>query len=493
MEPRLTHHTKPTQAELGLLWCSWPPAHFLSPVLLQRTSSTLPSVPQEENALEAQVHKSRETAKRLSLWIFYGLLTYMPLHIFLSTWLGTSFGVLEAAKIAKDVVLVIGFLFAFCTNIREPWFKTFLRDRLVWLIAAYALLTIGLALIKPTDTDAEILGVVYNLRFLLFFLYGLLLMRLFDAKHIQTVAIKIVLSVSLIVVVFGIVQYVALPNDALKHVGYARENGVLATFFIDNKPDLERVMSTIRDPNSLGSYLIIIGPLLAAIWLKRKNRRVGLAAFGLATVICLVLTFSRSAWLGFVLAAASFAALGDQFRHLVTKHKQAVITSVVILVLVALGGFLLFRNTYFVQNTVLHADKSTKLEDPNQLRVRFFRESIKEISAHPLGGGPGTAGLASIRNQVQGTHLNENYYLQIASEVGIAGLLLFVAIIGLVGRRLWHLHRANPYVTALLASFIGLGLTNFLVHIWSNEAVAYTWWGLAGICLISKPQTKRRS
>jgi hypothetical protein len=50
------------------------------------------------------------------------------------------------------------------------------------------------------------------------------------------------------------------------------------------------------------------------------------------------------------------------------------------------------------------------------------------------------------------------------------------------------LYRANPgdfYVWALLASFAGLALTNFLVHIWSNEAVAYTWWGLAGLYMVS--------
>ena len=428
--------------------------------------------------------------RRASLWIFYGLLAYMPLHIFLSTWLGTSFGVLEFAKVAKDVVLVIGFLFAFCTSLTKPWFKGLFRDRLIWLIAVYTLLTVLLAAIKPTDSDAEILGVVYNLRFLLFFLYGLLLARLFDAKKLRTTSLKIVLAVGAVVVIFGVAQYMFLPDTALSHVGYVRKNGVLPAFFIDDKPDLERVMSTLRDPNSLGSYLLIIGPLAALAWFsqKDKQKKIGLAFLVILTTVCVYLTFSRSAWIGFVVALAGFVVLvlGPQFKRVVTKNKHLLAIAGALVVIASLGTFYVFRNSYFVQNTIIHADESTVLEDPNELRIRFFRESVEDIVSNPLGSGPGTAGLASIRNNVQGTQLNENYYLQIASEIGILGLVLFLAILGGVGWRLFTIHKDNPAVAAVLAAFAGLAVTNFLVHIWSNEAVAYTWWGLAGVFLGAK-------
>jgi hypothetical protein len=138
-------------------------------------------------------------------------------------------------------------------------------------------------------------------------------------------------------------------------------------------------------------------------------------------------------------------------------------------------------DSYFVQNVIFHADKNTVLEDPNELRTRFWKESVQDIATEPEGSGPGTAGLVSIRNDIQGVELNENYYLQIASEVGIIGIMLFLAILGTVAHRL-HMIK-TPLAAAILASFAGLVLTNFLVHIWSNEAVAYTWWGLAGIVI----------
>jgi hypothetical protein len=358
----------------------------------------------------------------------------------------------------------------------------------VWLIVAYAGLTLLLALVKPTDQDAEILGVVYNTRFLLFFLYAGLLVHLFPKKNIRWMAIKTVLASGIIVVLFGILQYLVIPNNALTHIGYSRANGVLPAFFIDEKPDLERAMSTLRDPNSLGSYLIIIGMVAAGIMFatNRRRRELQMGFYILLTLFCLWFTFSRSALLGFMLASVIFIFLSEnRLMHVVRRHRKPILLVTLIGAVILLGGLFAARNTYLVQNLILHSDQNTVLEDPNQLRVRFWQESVLAITLEPEGSGPGTAGLASIKNDKQGTVLNENYYLQIGEEVGVVGLLLFLAILFIVAHRLYW-RRDSEIAVALLASFIGLAFTNFLVHIWSNEAVAYTWWGLAGILLADR-------
>jgi hypothetical protein len=438
-----------------------------------------------------------EYIKQTDLYIFIGLLAYMPLHIFLSTWLGSTFGAIEAAKVAKDGVLVVGFLLTLAVSLRQPWFKPLLRDKLLWLIVAYAALTLLLAAIKPTDRDAEVLGVVYNTRFLLFFLYGILLTHLYPVPRLKTLALKAVIGSGILVVSFGIVQYVFLPNDALIHVGYTRDNGVLPAFFIDEKPDLERIMSTVRDPNSFGSYLIVLTSIVMTIMLATRRlitRRAMLITYVLA-VICIWLTFSRSALVGFLLAIATFVLLhGGAVRSVAHNYRKVLIASSVATLFVIAGGLFATRNTYLVQNVILHADQNTVLEDPNQLRIRFMKESVENIADHPGGTGPGTAGLASIHNNVQGTVLNEDYYLQIATEVGIAGVTLFMAILSVVAWRLYRL-RKSKLVLALLASFVGLAFTNLLVHIWSNEAVAYTWWGLAGLVLAKQalPKATKRT
>jgi len=428
------------------------------------------------------------TAK-CSLYIFYGLLAYMPLHIFISTWLGTSFDVLVFAKILKDIVAVLGFLLALVAASKEPWLRGFAKSKFVWAILLYTLWTLILVIFRQTDQDAEILGVVFNIRFLMFFLYGLILARLFNVNEIRRQAVKIVVVVGAIVVSFGILQYAVLPDDALTHLGYRRANGVLPAFFIDDKPDLERVMSTIRDPNSLGSYLIILAPLVTAglFIMKYARDRWPPALMLAAIILCTFLTFSRGAWIGLVATMITFFFLTDSPLKIEMLKRRHVIIPAFLGTLVVLAGLLFaFRNTYIVQNVVLHADESTVLEDPNEIRVREWGESVDNISENPIGHGPGTAGLASIRNDLQGTELNENYYFQIAYETGLIGLGLFLAILLATGRRLFDMRHDSYVATALLAAFVGLAITNFLVHIWSNEAVAYTWWGLAALTIASR-------
>lgn len=435
-----------------------------------------------------------ERLKSISLSIFVGLLAYMPFHIFLSTWLGSSFHLLEVAKVAKDVVLVIGFAAALLVGIRQAWLKEVFKDRLMWLIGAYGFLTLLMALIKPVDIDAEILGVVYNLRFFVFFIYGALLMRMYKPEWLRRTALKVVLLAALPVLVFGVVQYMWLPDNALTHIGYSRENGVLPAFHIDNKPDLERIMSTLRDPNSLGSYLIIILAIAAAYLLYSKNKDLKQTLWGVTAlgVMCMYFTFSRGAWIGAVVMVAALLAIYIKQKRRIRIGKWLVILGVSAVMLLAAGMFVA-RDTYFVKNVILHADESTVLEDPNELRLRFWRESLEAAKDNPLGYGPGTAGLASVRNEKQGTILNENYYLQILHEVGITGLLLFLAIIGVVIKRLYEGSRNHPATLALLAALIGLCVTNFLVHIWSNEAVAYTCWGLAGLLVYGRNSDNKQT
>lgn len=433
-------------------------------------------------------------ATTISYWIFIGLLAYMPLHIFLSTWLGTSFGILQVMKLLKDAAMITGFLFALLPVLKNRWLHELVKDKLIWLIMGYGLLTLLMAAIKPTASEAEILGVIYNTRFFLFFLYAVVLSKQIDLPKLRQDSLKAVLASAIVVLMFGILQYTVLPSTTLQHFGYQRSNGVLPAFFIDDKPDLERIMSTLRDPNSYGSYLIIIGALSLVLLVKRPKLKKVAVGFLALCVLNVWYTFSRSAWIGFLLMTTVIFVVHhkNSLKRLITK-KVLIVASVSFVIF--LGFIFVNRNSYFIQNVVLHADNSTVLEDPNQLRIRFWRESTTRVVQNPLGSGPGTAGLASIRNNVQGTKLNENYYLQIGSEVGLIGLVIFLAILIIVGWRLWGLIEADWLALALFGSFIGLLVTNFLVHIWSSEAVAYTWWGLAGLVIYNSPKltTKKRT
>lgn len=212
-------------------------------------------------------------------------------------------------------------------------------------------------------------------------------------------------------------------------------------------------------------------------------------ALGLV-LLATFLTFSRSAWLGTIVAAVTFAAgfilSRSRVKSWLAKHKKVIGVIAIGAVMVA-GTLYAARNTYFIQNVIFHADESTVLEDPNELRLLFWRDAIQAIKDNPAGYGPGSAGFSSIKNEKQRVIFTENYYLQVGREAGVLGLLLFLVIIFMVAKRLLirFKNTRNLLILSVIASFAGLAVSNLFAHIWFNETVAYTWWGLASLYSIS--------
>ena len=142
--------------------------------------------------------------------------------------------------------------------------------------------------------------------------------------------------------------------------------------------------------------MLFVGALLATRWRSLKP----MLAVGLGlTLFCLLLTFSRSAWLGAAVAAVVFAGLyfvrRYDMRQLLAAHQQvvsALLVGLIFLTTVAIAA----KDSYFMQNVIFHADSTTTLEDPNELRLRFWQESLDAAAEQPFGYGPGTAGLAPV-------------------------------------------------------------------------------------------------
>jgi len=422
--------------------------------------------------------------KRIPAWGMIALLVYMPFHILLSQSLSLATGGLEIWKVAKDALTLLLAVFAVLL-VWQQRKSNRLFNILVVLSLVYGLLHLGVWALHPGNNPrTSILGSVYNNRLLWYLLIGFsagLLVR--GSALLERRIIKIILIVSTIVAVLGILQYF-LPKDILTHLGYSIERGVKPNFFIDDKPDLPRVMSTLRDPNSLGAYLILPLSLLAYLFLDKTylGRRRLLVGLFVLQGVALVLTFSRSAWLGALLSVVLVTVMS--YRRAVggfTKRYWPLIAAFV--VGFGLMAFAL-RDNYVVQNVILHSDESTVAElDSNDLHLLYAQRAATAIVAEPGGYGPGTAGLVSIQNP-NGGFLTENYYLQIGYEVGVIGLLLFIAVQVIICWQLWK--SKSRLAIVLLASFAGYVVVNMLLHIWTNETVAAWWWLVAGLAICAK-------
>ncbi len=187
-----------------------------------------------------------------------------------------------------------------------------------------------------------------------------------------------------------------------------------------------RAVATLENPNMLGEYLVLIIPIAVGMFIGRGEglrRFQSFLCIGIMGV-CLILTWSRGAWLGLIFAALLF---------LFMWHRRSVwiilagIASLPILPAI-LPASIVSRFTSIGNMT----DSSTSY------RVYIWRATVNMIEDNFLSGiGIGEGAWDRVYPLysylgVEAAPHSHNLYLQIWLELGIIGLLVFVAFLFLL-------------------------------------------------------------
>jgi len=426
----------------------------------------------------------RSALKYGILSVTAGIITFilllMPFHAFLTVWLGSNFGHYTAIRLWKEALLAVAALGALYLLVFDK--KTRLNTlyhELTWLIAAYFAVQLiwGSWAWHHHAVTAKALGygLIVNLRFLMFFLCAWVIGS--RTKRLAEQWSKVLLWPAVIVIVFALVQEAFLTPRFLEHFGYSKYT-ILPFQYVNNNPNLLRVQSTLRGANPLGAYLLVpLSGLLVLMNIGKRNWRRGLMLLGI--VLALFFSFSRAAWIGALLSllVVVFAYPNHWLKRRWLAYGLgglAVIGAVLII------GF---RHNAQVENIVLHTQTHSAVKTTsNGNHVSALRAGIHDAVHEPVGRGPGTAGPASVYNSGHPSRIAEDYYVQIAQEVGWLGLVMFITINIFVALLLWR-RRADPLALSLLASLIGISFVNLLSHAWADDTLAYLWWGLAGIAI----------
>lgn len=426
--------------------------------------------------------KDKLGTSRLGWWLAAGwtlIILLLPLHGFLSVWLSSIFGGYLAWRSWKEALIILllaaGTIWLYGYD--KPLLKRLAERRINQLIGLYGLLHLVLIINSGINYQAVLYALVYNLRFLGFFLLAQIIGHYFKRTepNIQRLN-RIVLWPAAIVIALAWLQFWVLPSDWLTHFGYGRET-IEPFVTIDAKDDWVRAQSTLRGPNQLGQYLLLPLILLTALWLKRASIKnlAGVVAGGAA----MISSFSRSAWLGLVAALGSYFSIFN-YQFSLKKAAKPFLIGLTVLGVAIVGILQLVPNSENLRLIIFHDDQvAGDAADSNQIRVDATKQSLQDIADSPIGYGPGYAGPASFHNEFD-TKINENYYLQIALEVGVMGLLLFAAINWLAVLSLWR-QKQQIWPRVLLAVFVGIALINFFLPAWAQDEIALFWWGLAGL------------
>jgi O-antigen ligase len=197
----------------------------------------------------------------------------------------------------------------------------------------------------------------------------------------------------------------------------------------------QRAIGSFGQSNELGAFLAMFTAFAAAQLPAARNwgARLVLGGAVVAGVYAIVLSVSRGAVVA-VAAALLFVAL---------RSSRALT-----LVLVVVGvSFPLWAPDYLkerMSGTQVESETSddVSLESSAQLRVDTWRAIIRVVSEHPLDG-VGFSGLAYVlpaAGEELGVEVKDtahNTYLRFLGEMGVLGLLLFVAVLW----RCWTLAR----------------------------------------------------
>lgn len=423
--------------------------------------------------MNSQLTSFRAKLPFISWWLLLILLIGLPLSPFLVTiasHAGGSVVLLSGWKeLLVGLILLVGLL-------HKRWFK---RIGLVaWCAAGYLAYLLIDFLVRANYDQASFAGLLINARFIAIFLSAYLTGCYLSHRHLrQTAHIK--LTITVLICLFALVVLI-VPNRFLVNIGYDgagvdRVGIPAASYYVSASLPLERLQSTMRGPNSLGLFLLLPISLILLGGETIKNRRLKIALITIFSGV-LLLTYSRAAWLGLGLVFVVWAIKQGWPQLSKLKSSAKVSLGLAALVAVAIAGLSLATSPG--RSLLLH-QTDNQTNGSSSVRITEYQRSLSDIAKQPWGRGSGSASAAGRINQT--TRSSENYYLQLARELGVVGVGLFLALNVVLVMTIWR--QQSPYRLSLLVSFAALSLANFFLPVWAEEAVSLSWWLFAGLVI----------
>ena len=233
-----------------------------------------------------------------------------------------------------------------------------------------------------------------------------------------------------------------------------------------------RVTSTLENPNMMGQYLILMIPLGGAGLLSAKDNRSRIFYFAACAVmcVCMILTFSRGAWLGLLFAGALFC--------LFINPRLILLAPVALVVL-----------WFVLPDTVINRFTSigNLTDNSTSYRVYIWMGTLAMLKDYWLCGvGPGEGAFNTVYpaysyNAITAPHAH-NLLLQIVCDAGIVELLIFLVLLVVYARTLcvaisrekeWH---SRIHQIALLSGAAGFMVQAMTDYSFYNYRVMFIFW-----------------
>ena len=308
-----------------------------------------------------------------------------------------------------------------------------------------------------------------------FILFSLVFVNCLSSRNQLDAILTLMVLVGTAVAVYGILQYVF-------RWGYQSAAWVDSDMFSSIS---FRVPATLDNPNMLGQYLILTIPLGGAKLLAARDRTGRLVWLGCcgAMCLCMILTFSRGAWLGLLFAGVLFFAM--LAPRLLLLAPVALAAMWLVLPGTVLTRFLSIGNL---------GDASTSY------RMFIWLGTLDMLRDYWLCGiGPGDRAFNLVYpdysfSTIAAPH-SHSLYLQLVCDAGIAALVVFLILVFVYFRMMGcAISREKDQTSRLYQIACTSGIAGFLVQAMTdysfyNYRVLFLFWA----CLALGAMTARRS
>lgn len=248
-----------------------------------------------------------------------------------------------------------------------------------------------------------------------------------------------------------------------------------------NKNMPGRVFSTLGNPNNYAEFLVLFMPFAFAFALnmKKQNKKGNLLVLGmLLPAAAILLTYSRSGWIAFAIAAIVFVVLYD--KKLIPVFVIAV----------------LFAIPFIPENILNRILTIGNMKDSSSsYRMDIWAGSLDMLKDYWFTGvGLGPGGFAKIYpNYVVGdsgaamhSHM---HFMEMMVELGVLGFISYISLtFSLIRRSFVASAKKVPYeirnfAIASAASMTGIVMIGCFEYVWFYPRVMFAFFICAGLCM----------
>ncbi len=262
-----------------------------------------------------------------------------------------------------------------------------------------------------------------------------------------------------------------------------------------------RIVSLFSSPNYLSLFITPVIFLAFYLFKYKVNSRVMITKINffqylalLILVITLVFTYSRGAWLAFLISLLFYIGLIIAKR---IKQGRTIVAAGFIIGLLLVFLFIT-KGSYFLN--IVPNDRIIKSDD---VRIEIWKTSL-EIGRNNWILGIGLGNFQDYFGEYTSDRINyseyitphaltpHNMFLNIWLQVGLLGLLGILGLLGAFFLCGWRMLRANFLLSIVLLTSMVAIITQGLVDssIWKNDLMIYFWFLIGLMSVIKNKKSK---